>query len=227
MKRFFYLFILILMVFSSTAIAQATRPPMPPGFPRAPIPEEHAASKAKDLQRVSSFGNNIIRVIPLEILDEENFAFGLSYERLLGKKRRFGLLLPISFSNNPEADVSGSVSFYNATEHSYVLLTPSVKYYPFGPRVVTYAVGPTYYIRRGSQTFRRGNQRLQTKYKEQQLQMGLLVNNYLNVQIGPNLNFGLELGLGSRFLNKALTPEKKNYGQDFMRSIAFSLGLRF
>lgn len=186
------------------------------------------------------YGSNILRLSPITAMDI-GVGFGLSYEHIFGKEQMIGVVIPASLilqnkdGYNPFSGTYNSNVRYNA----YFYFTPGLKIYPFGQRRVTYAVGPSLMFMYGGgkewisdYDMVSGN----TTYRESEMtrtRFGMLINNYVNFQITPAFNLGLELGLGMRYYDKQTqTNTFYNYGDynngfDVTGQFSMTLGYRF
>lgn len=176
-------------------------------------------------------GRNRIDLSPFKALDSGP-GFGISYERILDKRGNFGLLLPFTVTI-PDSYYIPSISD-NADDQMYYF-SPSLKVYPFGQKRVTYAVGPTLFagIGRKWNTTNTYDPKtgVTTTHDEQRdrFRMGLIVNNYVNFQITPHFQIGLNAGLGPRYIDRE--KYQSNLYRDKRMEITgefnFSLGFRF
>ncbi|PSK94581.1 hypothetical protein [Taibaiella chishuiensis] len=188
------------------------------------------------------YGSNILRLSPITAMDI-GVGFGLSYERIFGQEQMIGIVIPAALILQDKADGYNPINgTYNndVRYNAYFYFTPGLKIYPFGQRRVTYAVGPSlmfmygggkewvsdYDSNTGVTTFRE-SEMTRTRF-------GMLVNNYVNFQITPAFNLGLELGLGMRYYDKeSRTNTFYNYGGsynngfDVTGQFSMTLGYRF
>jgi hypothetical protein len=197
------------------------------GRRRGPGPQEKPVSP----QDSEPLGGNMINISPFKALDSGP-GFGVSYEVLLDKKGYFGLLLPLTitipgtYSYMDVSDTNGSFMFY---------VSPGLKIYPFGQRKVTYAVGPSLFFGRGERWDNSGTYDPTTGTyinggrSNTMTRMGLIVNNYVNFQVTPKFQIGLNGGLGSRFVDREAYSSRISYtrGLQITGEFNFSLGFRF
>lgn len=179
------------------------------------------------------YGSNVIRIAPLSALDI-GVGFGISYERLLGKEKMVGLILPFNLilENKDSWGMNESEGYNN-----YLYLTPGIKVYPGGSqKKVSYAVGPTVMMAfGGGSEWRDSNDPWgsSTLTEKSVFRLGMLVNNYLNFQLSQNVNMGLELGLGVRYLDNVTytkqTGVSKSNSNGFQPTgqFSFTFGYRF
>lgn len=149
------------------------------------------------------YGDNILRFNPVTALDIAAGP-GISYEHIFGADKSISVVLPVSLLLDNEDDYYGYDDTHYAT---YVYFTPGLKFYPFGQRRCTYAIGPNLMLGYG------GGEQTESKYdpgtqsyhyeqfKSRVFRLGILVNNYFNFQITPTFNIGVEAGLGARYID--------------------------
>lgn len=150
------------------------------------------------------YGDNIIRFNPLTAMDIGTGP-GISYEHIFGEDKNIGLVLPFSLLLSDEND--GYYNNGNTRYATYFYFTPGLKFYPFGQRRCTYAIGPNLMLGYG------GGERTESQYdpvtqsyyleqfKTRVFRLGILVNNYFNFQVTPAFNIGAALGLGARYID--------------------------
>jgi hypothetical protein len=187
-----------------------------------------------------NYGSNIVRIAPITAMDI-GVGFGFGYEKLFGADQNIGVILPFNIlleNRNNNDFYSGA---YNEDRfNTYIYFTPGVKFYPFGQRKVTYAVGPNLMLGYGA------NKQWQTYsdvygvvYLEDvtttRVRLGLLINNYVNFQVSRLFSLGLEGGLGMRYYDKTSYSGSWVYagngefhnGFDITGQFSLTLGLRF
>lgn len=121
----------------------------------------------------------------------------LSYERMLSADQKVSLILPVFvFFDLAEYEPDGTPNTF-----TYYYFTPGIKFYPDGQSNVTYALGPNLMFGYGGRTFSSPYSN-QFPVKQRTFRLGLLVNNYFNFQIGPQVSFGITAGLGLRYLDQ-------------------------
>jgi hypothetical protein len=181
------------------------------------------------------YGANILRLSPITAMDI-GVGFGLSYERILDRNQMIGLVLPVHLMLENDGDdfFNGN---YNSNDdtHAYVYFTPGLKIYPFGQRRVTYAVGPSLMLGYGGgREWRYDGSTYGQRVDVTKLRLGMLVNNYVNFQIGTSFNLGLELGLGVRYLDRETVDYPYPYssvtvnnGLEATGQFSMTLGFRF
>lgn len=177
------------------------------------------------------FGKNKIDFSPFKALDSGP-GFGISYERILDKRGYFGLLLPFTLTI-PDSYYIPSIGEDSDDQMYY--FSPGLKVYPFGQKRVTYAVGPTLFTGIGTRwnyinTFDpQTGVTTSSDEERKRFRMGLIVNNYVNFQITPHFQIGLNAGVGPRYIDR----EKHNSGtyrnrrMEITGEFNFNLGFRF
>jgi len=197
--------------------------------------EKEERRKMRGERETPDYGTNILRISPITAMDL-GVGFGLGYEKIFGKDKMIGLVLPlyVMINNNngydPVFGGSGTTS-----SDAYFYFNPGLKIYPFGQRRVTYAVGPSLLLGAGG-----GDQWIYNSmlgYEERatvsKLRMGMLVNNYVNFQITNGFNLGLELGLGPLYIDRETIDSPVggsrtyNNGINVTGAFSLTLGYRF
>jgi hypothetical protein len=197
-------------------------------------------SKARQAGNQMQYGTNIVRLAPITAMDI-GVGFGVSYEKIFGDNQMVGIILPVTLllENSNNNDVYTGA--YNQDHfNTYVYFTPGVKIYPFGQRKVNYSVGPNLMLGYGggkqTQTVTNAyGAETQVSVTSTRLRLGLLVNNYVNFQVSPLFNLGLEGGLGMRYYDKTSYSGSSYYagngdfhnGFDITGQFSLTLGLRF
>lgn len=193
---------------------------------------EERRSMREDRHRAPmEYGANILRISPLTVMDI-GVGFGLSYERILDKQGMVGLILPVHLllENNNDGFFNGNS--YEEFTNTYVYFTPGLKIYPFGQRRVTYAVGPNLMLGYGGGKQWDYSRNIPEQIDVTKFRLGMMVNNYVNFQLGPSFNLGLELGLGVRYLDREtrdlpLGSISHNNGIEATGQFSMTLGYRF
>lgn len=189
-----------------------------------------AFSQSKKADGLTPYNN--IRFAPLTALDV-GVGFTLSYERLLGKDEKIGVVFPFSLILEDKG------TYNNESYNPYFYFLPGLKVYPFGQRRVTYALGPNLIFGYSSGKEWRsieGNfpspQPVLQLYEKKVTKIGVLVNNYVSFQITRNFNLGLEAGLGmcyldqERYVSNAIETTINN-GFNVTGQFSMTLGYRF
>lgn len=151
------------------------------------------------LKEKLDYGTNSITFSPFTVMDY-GVGIGLSYEKIFGGNKQLGLILPFSLmldgKNSPVYRYNDSG--FNAS----IYFTPGLKIYPFGQSRLTYAFGPSFMLNYGRRSSVWYTGFPVEGAEVSWLRMGVMVSNYLNFQVTRFLNFGLEMGLGVRFMDK-------------------------
>ncbi|MCE7066790.1 hypothetical protein [Dyadobacter sp. CY326] len=187
--------------------------------------------KAVTDQAASTFGRHLINFSPFKALDSGP-GLGFSYEFLADKRGYFGVILPLSlvFPDRYDFSIDG-----NGDQKEMFYFSPGLKIYPFGQRKVTYAVGPTIFTGFGNGVRNNGSYDPNTGMytssgtETKIFRFGIIVNNYVNFQITPHFQIGLNGGLGSRYIDKETynSFSSSNGGINITGEFNFNIGLRF
>lgn len=141
----------------------------------------------------SEFGNNIITVSPIQLVESDLFnnngndvCVNLAYERIFGNEH-FGVKLPVSISlKNP-----------------FFYIMPTLKLYPARQGIVRYAVGPQLFFGTGKIKLPYYNYNYYpypvTSISESRTQFGFMINNSVNFTIIKNMYLGMDLGIGINY----------------------------
>ena len=174
------------------------------------------------------YGKNILMLSPFKVLDSGP-GFGVSYERLVGPY--VGIIVPVSFMFS-ERYLYNSAIGSQSKYFTNVYVSPGVKFYPFGQRKVTYAVGPNVMFGfakdvKTKYTYNGTGGQVVTEIPTKNFRLGLLVNNYLNFQITSKINLGINGGLGIRYLDRSRPVVGYHEGMQITGEFAFNFGFRF
>ncbi|TLV01219.1 porin family protein [Dyadobacter luticola] len=178
------------------------------------------------------YGRSQLNFSPFKALDSGP-GFGISYEIQVDKNQYIGIILPLTMTfpdrYNYLFDSNG-----NRSEMYYV--SPGLKIYPFSQHRVTYAVGPQLFLGYGKGYSNNSiydpttGGYIPRTGTTKNFRLGILVNNYVNFQITPKFQLGLNGGLGSRYVDR----EKNEFdsitnrgGINITGEFNFSLGFRF
>jgi hypothetical protein len=183
-----------------------------------------------------NYGTNILSASPFSVLDI-GIGFGLSYEKIIGTEQNVGIILPIHLLFDVENNSYYGYPYDNNNEYNnaYFYFTPGLKIYPFGQRRVTYAVGPNLMIGAGGgKEWRYNNYTSATEqFDITKLRIGMLVNNYLNVNFTKGFNMSVQAGLGVRYIDRetassyGMNEQTVNKGMNVTGQFTLSLGYRF
>jgi hypothetical protein len=172
-------------------------------------------------QNIPAYGRTILTVSPVQVSERTPTGFGIQYERILTNKVSLSLPIAYSFGNSDPCDPSIKSRVFYAY--------PGVKFYPAGYRhKVTYAVGPSLAFGQGTSNCDCIDPATQTnepspKKYHPLTEMGVMVNNSINVQATSKVYLGAEIGMGASYLN---IENGKNMGSDLMLQMNFKVGYR-
>lgn len=174
-------------------------------------------------QQSSVYGPNIIRFMPLTAFNG-GVGIGASYERILDANGKVGLNIPFSLGIRNNRDYTNNNMNYT------FMFNPGIKFYPTGQRKVTYALGASLFTSFGSEDGYRYDINQSYQYvNANTLEAGIMVNNYLQFNLSPKVNIGLELGVGPIYINQFKDQTNNimyNNGLDVMGQFSFHIGFR-
>lgn len=180
---------------------------------------------AQAQQSKPAYGPNILRLMPLTAFNG-GVGLGLSYERILDANGKVGLNIPVSYGIRSGNSDMGGNEFNSA-----LMINPGIKFYPSGQRKVTYALGASLFAAMGTDDGYRYDINQTYRYSNiSTLQAGIMVNNYLQFNLSPKVNIGLELGVGPVYLDQRKDKTNNityNEGLDVMGQFSFHIGYRF
>lgn len=180
------------------------------------------------------FENNLFTFSPVSVLDR-GVGIGFSYERMLDNEKKIAFVLPLDF-----IFLDPNSYNYNTNENGklfYTYVSPGIIFYPAGLRKVNYGVGPNVVLGYGSSE----EWQYSTVHNSDVLQeytnfrMGIMINQYLLMNITKNISMQMNLGLGLRYINNynytsTTNISNQNYnnpGMDIMGQFKLSFGYRF
>ncbi|MCE6991662.1 hypothetical protein [Dyadobacter sp. CY323] len=178
------------------------------------------------------FGRSQINFSPFKALDSGP-GFGVSYEIQVDKKQYLGVILPFTITFPDRYNYLFDSGNTGRNEMFY--FSPGLKIYPFGQRKVTYAVGPHIFTGFGQSYTTSTNYDPGTGVytnvdrRTKNFRLGIIVNNYINFQITPKFQLGLNGGLGSRYIDRETTDLNviNRGGINITGEFNFNFGLRF
>lgn len=167
---------------------------------------------------------NNLNVIPISTFSTFNWGVGVSYERLIGFKGKFGVNFPVflAFQNdgfNVDAGEKNS---------NRIQLNPGIRYYPLRKKIMTYGVGVSYYYIKGKTEY--WDLYTPGEHIYTMVQAGPMLNNYIGFNINKRFNIGMEFGIGLNIVNetKALSTGSRWQGpHEVMSQTNFHIGYRF
>jgi len=186
------------------------------------------------------YGKNILSFAPVQMTNTSVTGLGVHYEYMFDKKGMFALYIPLVWSiNTNDNSYYNGYSYQNQT-YSLFWAYPGLKIYPAGSHhKVSYGVGPSLAIGAGTRPYtftnydpNTGNSYTVTENKDV-FQMGIMVNNSLNIQPTPHLYLGVEMGLGIPYIhnndnnNYNYNGNTYNYSDEPLVQFNFKIGYRF
>ena len=193
-----------------------------------------AATLGVQAQKGTTYAPNIVRIYPISAFVYGGVGAGLSYERIVTTDGKVGVNIPVFLglnSNNQSYNSSTGIS--TSMTNFSVLVSSGVKFYPGGQRKVTYAIGASvfgafgnsdYYGYLNNGTGTSVSKMIDASY----VRAGIKIDNYLQFNITPKFNFGLEVGLGPTYVNHFREEkETRNEGINALANFGFHLGFRF
>lgn len=196
-----------------------------PGRPRPPMRRtaDPGVSRSKPENAVN-YGRNVISIMPM-VINSSGPGLGFSYEAILGEDQRLGIILPVAATFTNE----GEIFFNEYRKFNTIHISPGLKMYVAGAnRKVSYAIGPllAFSSGKGETTVYKNGSDMDVEVKRQSL--GMIINNYLNFQVGRNFNFGMDGGFGLRYFDKTVGPDiKSTTPMKVMGQFSFRMGARF
>lgn len=157
------------------------------------------SSQAQKNSDEKVLGNNLITATPLSILDK-GFGIGLSYERIIDNEQKLAFVLPVDFIFDDLVDNTWSNNQSNSLFYTYV--SPGLIFYPAGLKRVNYGVGPNLVFGYGSgNEWRMNNNGIERFENFTNVRLGLMVNNYLLINMAKHISMQLNFGMGVRYIN--------------------------
>jgi hypothetical protein len=190
-----------------------------------------AQSKATS-SSTNLLGNNLLSFSPVSVLDR-GVGIGFSYERMLDKEQKIAFVLPVDLifldpnSYNYNSNESGKLF--------YTYVSPGIIFYPAGLRKVNYGVGPNLVVGYGNSEewvySTVHNSDVLNEYSN--FRMGVMINQYMLMNITKNISMQINLGLGLRYINNYTYSSTNNLsntnhpGMDIMGQFKLTFGYRF
>jgi hypothetical protein len=164
---------------------------------------------------------------------------GGAYERILDKKRKWGLYLPFTVGISRDKDYTGFFEYNDnsnkARYYQCYSFAPGIKWYT-GHKLgkVKYSIGPSLYFETGNApNFETGGAtRQQPKGTINYTVIGYMLTNALDVYVTPKFSIGAVLGTGFATNNfdqglSALNPFKAIYGPGVLYQCFLKAGYLF
>lgn len=184
----------------------------------------------------TEYGPNILRVNPIGFVtpgagsgDDPTSSFGLSYERILGKEEQFSIYLPvyIGIKRSNKTSFNNWMDDARITNYS-VFVNPGIKFYPFGHRIRSYAVGPSLFAISGNDDYYFRSNGSGRRVDKQYRTAGVLLNHFITINITSKFNLGIELSSGLSLWNRNIHDGKTyNPGTTFVIALGIQAGYRF
>lgn len=174
-----------------------------------------------------SYGSNLLSFAPISVIDR-GMGIGLTYERMLDQEQKVSFVLPLDLVFvDPNISSDDSKVFYT-------YLSPGVIFYPAGLRKINYGIGTNLMLGYGSGSEwvfdNQWNNQMLTEFTN--FRMGMMVNNYLLMNIKHNLSLSLNFGMGLRYIN-SYNYTVQGFGNnnsnvvDVIGQFKFQFGYRF
>lgn len=179
----------------------------------------------------AEYGSNIISLSPVTLMDYR-LGVGLSYEKIFGPEKKLGLVLPLYLMTGGQEE-PGNRYFPGRKTATSFYVAPGFKFYPMGQRKLTFAVGPSLMMSYGREQQNNYYFYPGSGARATWLRVGVMLNCYINYQVTPRFNIGMEAGVGMRFINRetfsapGMPDAKFNYGLKPTGRFALSMGYRF
>ena len=185
-----------------------------------------AVGTASAQQPATGYGRNLLTVSPVQVSEMTLTGVGIQYEHFIGSSNKFSLYLPLAYS-------FGKSDPCNDLVRTHMLYAyPGFKFYPAGSQhKVTYAVGPSIAVGKGNTNCacvnggeEVGLEIVTAKEYKPITEIGMLINNSINIQASQHIYLGGEVGVGSSFVN---IENGKDFGRDLMLQMNVKVGYRF
>lgn len=174
---------------------------------------------------------NVLRISPATVF-YGGTGGGLSYERFLDDDRKVSVMLPVSFGLRRYMIGSTSVPAQGDDLNYSFMFNPGIRMYPKGQRRVSYAIGASVFVTRGSENgFTQESNGAYNAYAEStEMRVGSLISNNLTVNISKRVNIGLEALIGCSFYSRIhnnTTSVTQREAVSQMTGIMLQVGYRF
>lgn len=178
-----------------------------PAYIMAPSPKRHSGDP---------IGKNIVTGSPLNLVVVNNYgcyAFGFTYERLLGNQEVVGIQIPVHFA-------FGNDDWLGGNEGRFFFTTPGVQFHVAGAkRRFDYSVGPSLLLGNLYERDEYYNGNFNQYRETNTFTSGILLDNNLNFQRSHFL-FGIHAMFGTTWWNS-------NYPNQFFMQLGIRVGGRF
>lgn len=187
-----------------------------------------SAAMAQSKKAGMTYGNNIVRLYPINVFEFGGVGLGLGYERILTDDGKLGVKLPFHLGLRSQWDNFSGPNGSNTTNYA-LMFNPGIKFYPSGQRKVTYGLGFSIFGITASNDRYEGNWNGTSRFVSgSSAHLGMMVDNSLQFNLSPKFNIGMEVGLGPSYLNR-YTEGALSWSDPlrFMGSFNFHMGYRF
>jgi len=184
-----------------------------------PVPQGFRPRTMQEMRPRPGLKKNIFSVSPFEFT-ESGVGLAVGYEKVLDKEGVISYSLPVVLTFNPsDANKPSDKS------DPMVYFMPGLKFYPtsyFG--TVKYAIGPSLDLGYGQKT--QYDYSLPAPYysTNDHLVLGMMLNNYLNINPTDNFYIGIDFGLGFTYVNNVGGASK---GIEALVQGGFKMGVRY
>jgi len=181
-----------------------------------------AASDPKE-----KYGRNLITLAPLQFTDN-GLGLSLSYQRVLDKSGIIAFYMPVisTFDFNSRYFDNATQTYKNGNADMMIYVMPGVVLYPTGAfGHVRYGIGPSLVYATGEKSSYNTAYGGYTVVKtESRTQLGIVLNNSLNINPTTHIYLGLEVGLGFTYMNRVNGINQTSTG---IAQGGFKVGYRF
>jgi hypothetical protein len=177
------------------------------------------------------YGKNIISIAPLQMSNSSTLGIGLQYERVLDPNYIISFYSPLLYASITQQYYNSSKGTNDDAQGYMFWVYPGIKVYPVGSdRIVSYGIGPSFALGTGNVPIinRTTSQGTYTESVStvSKFQIGIIINNSINIQATKNIHIGTELGLGLPYNAKA-SDKDDDYNETPIVQFNFNIGYRF
>lgn len=190
------------------------------------------------------YGKNIISLAPLQMSNSSTMGIGVQYERILDKAGIISFYLPAIYASITKEYYNTSKGKNDNAHGQMAWVYPGIKIYPTSNmRRVSYGVGPSLAIGAGNvpvinstmvstrvfdpnMGYYYVNATSTSASTVSKFQVGIIINNSINIQPTKNIHIGTELGLGLPY-NIDAKGKDDDYNENPIVQFNFNIGYRF
>ncbi len=188
----------------------------------------HSASMTNETaDPKEKYGKNLICLAPLQFTDN-GLGLSLSYQRVLDKSGIIAFYMPVisTFNFNSRYFDNATQTYKNGNQDMMIYFMPGVVLYPTGAfGHVRYGIGPSLVYATGEKSSYNTNYGGYTTINtESRTQLGIVLNNSLNINPTNHIYLGLEFGLGFTYMNRV---NGINQNSTAIAQGGFKMGYRF